>query len=80
MLLTLNILPLPPLDGFNVLTTLVPFKNMNMIYKLKQYGFFIILLLSIVGILRVYISGFSNLIINGFVALFTFIQNLAGLI
>ncbi|MCK5130463.1 MAG: site-2 protease family protein [Clostridiales bacterium] len=78
MLLTFNLLPLPPLDGFNLLTTLVRFKNMKVIYTLKRYGFMIIILLSIVGVLGGYISGFSNLILKGFITFLSFIQGLVG--
>ena len=80
MLIWLNILPVPPLDGFNVLTTLVRFKNMNVIYTLKRYGFLILIALMFFGILGRYISFMSGLTLAGFTALFDLIQRLAGLV
>ena len=80
MLIWLNILPVPPLDGFNVLTTLVRFKNMNVIYTLKRYGFLILIALMFFGVLGRYISFMSGLTLAGFTALFDLIQRLAGLI
>ncbi len=78
MILTLNILPLPPLDGFNILTTFVKFKNIKIIFTLRKYGFMIIILLSIIGLLGMYISGFSQLIFNGFIAFLSFIKGIVG--
>lgn len=80
MLIFLNILPIPPLDGFNVLTTLVRFKNMNIVYNLKRYGFYILLALLIFRVLGTYLYFMSSLVRNGFIALFTLIQNLSGMI
>ena len=80
MLICINILPIPPLDGFNILTTLVRFKNMNIIYNIKRYGFFILIILWFTGILRFYIQGLVSLLLNGFFALFNLIQSLAGML
>lgn len=79
MLIWLNLLPIPPLDGFNVLTTLVRFKNMNIIFSLKRYGFLILIVLWFTRILGLYISFMTGLVISGFDSLFAFIANLAGL-
>jgi len=80
MLIGINLLPIPPLDGFNVLTTLVRFKNMNLIFTIKRYGFFLLLILWYTRILGVYINGLVNLLLKGFFAFFSLIQNLVGLI
>ncbi len=80
MLIWLNILPIPPLDGFNVLTTLVTFKNMNVVYNLKRYGFLILIVLMFTGILGGYISLMTGLVLKGFYAFFGLISNLAGMI
>ncbi len=80
MLIWLNLIPIPPLDGFNVLTTLVSFKNMNFIYTVRRYGFMILIVLMITRVLGIYIAFMSNLVLNGFYGLFGLIQNLAGII
>ncbi len=80
MLIALNLLPIPPLDGFNVLTTLVRFKNINIIYNIKRYGFFVLIALMFTGLLGKYIYGLSSLLYNGFNAFFGFIQNMVGMI
>ncbi len=80
MLIWLNILPVPPLDGFNVFTTLIRFRNMNIIYTLKRYGFIILIALMFLGILGRYISFMSGLTLAGFTALFDLIQRLTGLV
>jgi Zn-dependent protease len=80
MLIWLNLLPIPPLDGFNVLTTLVRFKNMNLIFTLRRYGFIILIVLLITRVLSLYISGMTSLVLSGFYALFGLIQNLAGMV
>lgn len=80
MLVAINIIPLPPLDGFNVLSSLVTFKNMQIIYNLRRYGFMIIILLSFVGVLGRYINGLSSLLITGFNWIFMLVDKLVGLI
>ena len=80
MLIWLNLLPVPPLDGFNVLTTLVRFNNMKVLYNIRRYGFFVLVVLMFVGVLGGYISIMSRLVINGFDSLFGLISRLAGMI
>ena len=80
MLIWINLLPIPPLDGFNVLTTLVRFKNMNIIFTLKRYGFLILIALWFTRVLGTYISFMSGLVLSGFDSLFSLISRLAGMI
>ncbi len=78
MLVALNLIPLPPLDGFNVLSTFVKFKNIKVISTLKQYGFYILIFLSLIKILGLYIWGAVDIISNGFYWFFGLIESLVG--
>lgn len=51
LLLFLNILPIPPLDGSRVLACVLPYKAARQFELLEPYGFLIVLLLAITGIL-----------------------------
>ena len=65
MLMTLNMLPIPPLDGSRVLTVLLP-RNIAWQYvKLERYGFIILILLIQAKVL----NDFFSAIIDGFVKL-----------
>lgn len=47
ILMVFNLLPLPPLDGFNIVTELFKLRRYSWWYKLYDNGFFILLLLII---------------------------------
>ncbi|MDC6130119.1 site-2 protease family protein, partial [Burkholderia gladioli] len=47
----LNLFPLPPLDGGRVLTALLPPKQSIALSKIEPYGFIIVLLLIMTGLL-----------------------------
>lgn len=51
VLMVLNLLPIPPLDGGRVLTGLLPGRWAIMLAKVEPYGFFILLGLLITGVL-----------------------------
>ena len=51
VLAVFNLFPLPPLDGGRILVGLLPYQQARMVAKLEPYGFFIVIGLSIVGIL-----------------------------
>ena len=51
VLMALNLLPLPPLDGGRVLAGLLPGNASTMLSRLEPYGFFIILVLLASGLL-----------------------------
>ncbi|MGM0568298.1 MAG: site-2 protease family protein [Elusimicrobiota bacterium] len=56
-----NLVPIPPLDGSNLLSTLLPDDMAQSYEKIKPYGFFIIIFLLFTGILWGIISLFGNL-------------------
>ena len=51
VLMALNLLPLPPLDGGRVLAGLLPGNASAMLSRLEPYGFFIVLVLLALGFL-----------------------------
>ncbi len=63
-LIVFNILPVPPLDGYKVVRSLFLHKNINLFWKLDQYGFIILLILLGTGILTPILSAISGAIIS----------------
>jgi Zn-dependent protease len=51
VLAVFNLFPLPPLDGGRILVGLLPYQQARMLAKVEPYGFFIVIGLSIAGIL-----------------------------
>jgi Zn-dependent protease len=45
-----NLIPVPPLDGFSVLTGILPYRQAYMLEQLQPYGVFILLFLLMTGI------------------------------
>lgn len=50
VLLVFNLIPIPPLDGFHVFSQLFGFANTDFAAKLEQYGFIILMIALIMGI------------------------------
>ncbi len=72
MLMVLNLLPLPPLDGGRILVSLLPGPLAWQVGRLEPYGFFILLALLYFGILSLVLWP----LIGGFISLLALIFNL----
>jgi len=53
ILMVLNLLPLPPLDGGRVVTGLLPASYANQFARIEPYGFFILVALLMTGVLSI---------------------------
>lgn len=53
ILMALNLLPLPPLDGGRIAVSLLPLKAAQTYAKIEPYGFFILLGLLFTGVLNI---------------------------
>jgi Zn-dependent protease len=66
ILIALNMLPLPPLDGGRVAVSLLPHRQAFMLEKLEPYGMFILIFMVMTPmlgwILMPIVSGLTNLI------------------
>lgn len=71
VLMVLNLLPLPPLDGGRVLAGIVPRNIANTLDNIEPYGFFILLGLMIMGVLSSILNPFVIPITNFILSLFT---------
>lgn len=71
MLMILNFLPIPPLDGGRVLAGIVPNSFSNMLHRIEPYGFFILVGLLVLGLL-------NKLIFAPFIMVLFFILYLCG--
>jgi Zn-dependent protease len=63
-----NLIPIPPLDGSKVLMGLLPEKAQIKLARIEPYGFFLIIILLVTGIMYPVIDFMQN-IIYGFIAL-----------
>jgi Zn-dependent protease len=81
ILMALNLIPLPPLDGGRVAVSLLPLRQAMQFAKLEPYGLFILLGLMFTGILGVILWPLISLFI-GLIALVTGLEpaQLVGLI
>jgi Zn-dependent protease len=70
VLMVLNLLPLPPLDGGHIMAWLLPKKLSNSFAKIGPYGFFILLFLLITGFLSTILSPLISIIHGTIIALF----------
>jgi Zn-dependent protease len=56
LLCLFNLIPVPPLDGFTVLSAFLPSQYENILMQIRQYGFLILVGLSFTGIFGILIS------------------------
>lgn len=64
ILMVLNLLPLPPLDGGRIAVSLLPHRMSAVFSKIEPYGFMILLLLLITGVLGAIIGPFISITIQ----------------
>ncbi len=81
ILMALNLLPLPPLDGGRIAVSLLPMKQAIQFSRIEPYGFFILLGLLFTGVLNIVLWPLINLFI-GLTAILTGLEpaQLIGLI
>lgn len=72
ILMVLNLLPLPPLDGGRVAVSLLPHRLGESFAKIEPYGFMILVLLLMTGVLGAVIGPFIGLTIQMVVWFFGF--------
>jgi Zn-dependent protease len=72
VLMILNLLPLPPLDGGRIAVSLLPHRAAWQFAKLEPYGFVILLALLFTGVLGVVLGPLLNLFLSLVAALFAF--------
>ena len=68
VLMVFNLLPIPPLDGFNVISSALRLQHTKIYYMMYQYGMFIVMALIIFDVIRT-IFGFTvspmyNMLLN----------------
>jgi Zn-dependent protease len=64
MLMVLNLLPLPPLDGGRVMSCLLPSRLSYKFDKLEPYGFIILIILMVTNILSMILGGPLSFVIG----------------
>lgn len=74
-----NIIPIPPLDGSQILMVFLPAKALPTYYKYQRYGIIIIFALAFTGFLGIIINPAISGIENLFLSILTPIFNLFGL-
>ncbi len=61
ILMVLNLLPLPPLDGGRVAVSLLPYRHAFQLSKIEPYGMFILIFLAITPVLSFILTPFISL-------------------
>jgi Zn-dependent protease len=70
VLMALNLLPLPPLDGGRVAVSLLPHRQAFQLAKIEPYGMFILILLAFTSVLNLMLSPLVNFAFKLIVSLF----------
>ena len=64
ILMIFNLLPIPPLDGFNIIAQIFNFGQKEIYWKIYQYGNWLLVILIITGITGMIISPCVNFLYN----------------
>ncbi len=65
VLMVFNLLPIPPLDGYRILSTFInTYKHPRLMFTLEQYGRFILLILLVLGLTDYVIAPATSFIYN----------------
>jgi Zn-dependent protease len=64
VLMVLNLLPIPPLDGGRILVSLLPDDLAAKVARIEPYGFFILIGLLVTGLLGTILSPLMHLVMN----------------
>lgn len=72
VLLVFNLMPIPPLDGFNALANIFNFRNSEIYYRLYSGGMILLLVVIILDIPSRVLSPIMMWILNGLMMLFQF--------
>ena len=76
-----NLLPIPPLDGFQVLNSFLPYKASGVINVLQRYGFIILLVLIFFGFTGLLLGNFTRWLIETYDAFFgLFVPQMEGVL
>jgi Zn-dependent protease len=70
VLAALNLLPIPPLDGSRVVSSLLPPRKAMVYERIEPYGFYILILLMFTGALNYILMPLISLGLRGLVSLF----------
>lgn len=69
ILAVFNIIPVPPLDGSKILAGLLPGRYSHVIYNIERYGYIVLVLLMLLGVIRAVLVPVVYLIGTGITAL-----------
>lgn len=65
-----NLIPIPPLDGFHIISALFIRKAGQVVSVLYRFGFIILLVLLLTGVIGFLLNAVSSIVLNGYAAFF----------
>jgi Zn-dependent protease len=68
-----NLLPIPPLDGFGVVTEILDLRRFSWYRTFYNSGFFILMILIFFGIVGMFLGPALNTILDFFVRIWSFV-------
>lgn len=69
VLMVINLLPLPPLDGGRILVSLLPLRQANAVARIEPYGMVILIVMAVTGVLTMLTMPLIQTIARGFITL-----------